>query len=47
MESLKYDLFVIFICKELLKNDLECESKKLKCVEEWLEDLIIKVLIGG
>lgn len=47
MESLKHDSSVTLIRKELLKNDLERESKKLKRAEERLEDLIIKAPIGG
>ena len=38
MESLKHDSSVTLIRKELLKNDLERESKKLKRAEERLED---------
>ena len=46
-ERLKHDSSVTLIRKELLKNDLERESKKLKRAEERLEDLIIKAPIGG
>src|SRR5699024_7936778 len=47
MESLKHDSSVTLIRKELLRNDLERESKKLKRAEERLEDLIVKAPIGG
>lgn len=47
MESLKHDSSVTIIRKELLGNDLERESKKLKRAEERLVDLIVKAPIGG
>lgn len=47
MESLKHDSSVTLIRKELLRNDLERESKKLRRAEERLENLIVKAPTSG
>ena len=47
MESLKRDSSMTLIRKELLRNDLEREGKKLRRAEERLEGLVVKAPIGG
>lgn len=47
MESLQHDSAVTIIRKELLKNDLEREGKKLQRSEERMNGLVIKAPIGG
>lgn len=47
MESLQHDSAVTIIRKDLLRNDMEREGKKLKRSEERLEDLVVKAPIGG
>lgn len=47
MENLRHDSAVTFIRKELLKNDLEREGKKMTRASERLEGLVVRAPFGG
>lgn len=47
MESLRHDSAVTFIRKELLKNDLEREGKKMARASERLDGLVVRAPFGG